>query len=78
MRDLPPKLEVVLEFSPTGLQLEMLTRLLDIIPKHGNQNTLRDTEVGKTLRGGGTRCWGLVWGPGSRTSVAGAVGNPVW
>ena len=45
VRDLPPKLEVVLELAPTPLQVELLTRLLDSIGRHG-KNTLRDTEVG--------------------------------
>jgi hypothetical protein len=43
VRDLPPKLEVVVNFAPTAAQMHLLMQLMDIV---GNdKNMLRDTEV---------------------------------
>lgn len=43
VRDLPPKLEVVLNLAPTATQSRLLQGLLNIL-EH-DRNTLRDTEV---------------------------------
>lgn len=47
MHDLPPKLEVVLNFAPTVVQMKLLQKLMDIINRW-DKNTLRDTEVRHT------------------------------
>lgn len=44
MRDLPPKLELVLQLAPTPTQLSLLQRLVNIVQQH-DRNMLRDTEV---------------------------------
>jgi hypothetical protein len=43
VQELPPKLEVVVNLAPTSQQMELLTRLMDIL--RGGRNVLRDTEV---------------------------------
>lgn len=45
VRDLPPKLELVLQLAPTPTQLPLLQRLVEIV-QHHDRNMLRDTEVG--------------------------------
>lgn len=57
VRDLPPKLEVLLNFAPTAAQMHLLGSLMDIIGSH-NRNTLRDTEVS---RGVVPLCWWRWW-----------------
>lgn len=66
VRDLPPKLEVVLNLAPTATQSRLLQGLLNIL-EH-DRNTLRDTEV----REGGTQA-GMTLHPRSQQQPAPGV-----
>lgn len=56
VNDLPPKLEVVINFAPTPNQLQLLRHLTSVFAVH-DKSMLRDTEVSAVLGGYSYLCW---------------------